>query len=692
MSLPDFSFLTGGGLMGDLIRRKNWDETSLGTPDQWPSALKITINLVITAKFPMLLWWGPDFIQFYNDAYSHNLNDKKHPLSLGQPGAECWGEEWTAISKEINLVLEEHEGRVYENVPVSIYNNGNLKNSVTTYSLNAVRDEYGKNRGVLSICADTAHIAETRQKSEETQQQMLTFFEQSPVGIAIIDKENLTFRMANSFYGYLVGREPSELIDKPLLTALPELTGQGFDELLNTVIRTGEPYIAKEVEVKLLRNGQIETIFVDFAYQPRRENSNKISGIFVVVTDVTQQVASRRKIEDNENILRNMVLNAPIGVGLLNADDLVTEIVNESFIEVAGKSFEEIIGKNYWIPFAEAAPYYEEALNSVVRDGFPYFANEVPMMLIRHGKPENIYATFAYIPLKDTNDVVKKVAVWVLENTYQVVERKKIEEIVQQRTAELNLVNIELQESNGLLVRSNDNLERFAYIASHDLQEPLRKIQQFGSMLNGSFDDKTSREAMYLDRILVASVRMSALIRDILDFSKISHQRAVLVPVALDKIMKQVLVTLEERITESQASVIIDELPEILADPMQMDQLFQNLISNALKYRKPELAPQIMIRSQRMSAAELPPEVLPSRQSGHYYRIDIKDNGIGFDEQYLTRIFQMFQRLHGKNEFAGTGIGLAIAEKAAVNHGGAITAHSQPGQGSTFSVYLPVSR
>jgi signal transduction histidine kinase len=135
--------------------------------------------------------------------------------------------------------------------------------------------------------------------------------------------------------------------------------------------------------------------------------------------------------------------------------------------------------------------------------------------------------------------------------------------------------------------------------------------------------------------------------------------------------------------------VEISELPVIFGDPTQLGQLFQNLLSNALKFRREDVTPIISVRAQSVFAPDLPPSVRPARSTHQYYRIDVADNGIGFEEKYLDRMFEVFQRLHGKGEFSGTGIGLAICEKVVTNHGGAITASSQPGQGATFSVYLP---
>ena len=250
-------------------------------------------------------------------------------------------------------------------------------------------------------------------------------------------------------------------------------------------------------------------------------------------------------------------------------------------------------------------------------------------------------------------------------------------------------LNEELEEANSSLNRSNQSLEQFAYVASHDLQEPLRKIQQFGDLLKAHSLQDGDQGLVYLERMQSAAGRMSGLIKDLLNFSRITNQRNTTTPVPLNQIIDLVLTDLELIRSETQATLEVGPLPTVEGDPGQLGQLFQNLLSNALKFRRAGVTPSIQIRSFQLVADQLPPGIKPVRLAPSYHRIEVVDNGIGFDEQYLDRIFQVFQRLHGKSAYAGTGIGLAICEKVVSNHGGAITATSQPGQGATFTIYLP---
>lgn len=270
----------------------------------------------------------------------------------------------------------------------------------------------------------------------------------------------------------------------------------------------------------------------------------------------------------------------------------------------------------------------------------------------------------------------------VVDITQHKLSHELLEQRVAQQTHQLQLANQDLQ-------RSNENLQQFAFIASHDLQEPLRKIQSFGDLLKSHYTGSVGDELAYLERMQSAARRMSTLIKNLLDFSRIATQRDASGPVSLDWVLEQVLTTVEMSIQETGAQVSVNPLPTVQGDASQLGQLFQNLLTNALKFRRIGVTPHIVIKASQVAADQLPAGLKPARSAMAYHQIAVMDNGIGFDEQYRDRIFQVFQRLHGRSEYVGTGIGLAICQRVVTNHGGAIMATSQPGQGATFSVYLP---
>lgn len=239
-------------------------------------------------------------------------------------------------------------------------------------------------------------------------------------------------------------------------------------------------------------------------------------------------------------------------------------------------------------------------------------------------------------------------------------------------------VEQELQEYGKNLARSNQELQDFAYVASHDLQEPLRKIQAFGDILENEFSEELGEGAEYLARMRDAAARMSILIEDLLAFSRITTKARPKTAVNLPAVVRDVLGDLESRIETTGGKVEVGTLPTVMADPTHMRQLFQNLIGNALKFHRPDILPVVKV----YSAAK--------KETDGMHTIYIEDNGIGFEEKYLDRIFSVFQRLHGKDTYEGTGIGLAVCRKIAERYGGTITATSKKNKGSTFIFKLPI--
>ncbi len=231
------------------------------------------------------------------------------------------------------------------------------------------------------------------------------------------------------------------------------------------------------------------------------------------------------------------------------------------------------------------------------------------------------------------------------------------------------------------LEKSNRELQDFAFVASHDLQEPLRKIVLFGDRMREKCGEILTAEARdYLERMQKAASRMQTLISDLLAFSRLTTKASPFIPVNLAAVLRDVLEDLEGRIEQVHGRVESGDLPVIEADGLQMRQLFQNLIGNALKFRRPEIPPVVAVNAR--------PRTLDGVE---FWELTVSDNGIGFDEMYLDRIFNVFQRLHSQDEFEGTGIGLAIVRKIALHHGGQVTARSQPGRGATFIVTLPAA-
>ncbi|MEZ0487196.1 sensor histidine kinase [Fibrella aquatica] len=431
------------------------------------------------------------------------------------------------------------------------------------------------------------------------------------------------------------------------------------------------------------------------AYVDILGSAYRLSG---VVRDITAQVRTRQQLEISKARFRSLVVNSPTATVFFVGRDIVIDTVNAPMLKIWGKD-ESVMGQ----PLQQVMPQlagqpFVELLQRVYDTGEPYHNDSAVEQIMIDGQWQESWFSFSCNPvyaqdgtifglINTANNVTAQVmALRESEQRYRLLS-EELEIRVAQRTREL-------AEANEDLKRTNDNLQQFAYVASHDLQEPLRKIQQFGALLKTEYASNSKQENNYIDRMQLAAVRMSNLIRDLLIYSRISTREQVVMSISLDDILAQTLIDLELIISESHAVIDADPLPVVMGDALQLGQLFQNLINNALKFSRVNSAgepstPHITIRTQRIPYSQLPPLLKTARHPEAYHRIDISDNGVGFDEKYLDRIFQVFQRLHGKKEFAGTGIGLAICQRVVNYHGGLITATSQPGQGATFSVYLP---
>lgn len=255
---------------------------------------------------------------------------------------------------------------------------------------------------------------------------------------------------------------------------------------------------------------------------------------------------------------------------------------------------------------------------------------------------------------------------------------------------QLSLYNNKLEASNQALEDSNHDLQQFASVASHDLQEPLRKIQIFSNLMHEKFGHSMPEEARhYLGRIIDSARRMKTLIVDILNYSRLSSLDHHFELVELNALVSDVLEDFELIIQEKNALIQVDRLPSICINRGQIRQVFQNIISNALKFVKPGEAPWIHIQSKRIESKSFDGTEQPG---GPYCLISITDHGIGFDEQYATNIFALFERLNSKDKYEGTGIGLAIAKKILEKHDGLIDVKSSEGQGATFRIILPVAQ
>ncbi len=419
------------------------------------------------------------------------------------------------------------------------------------------------------------------------------------------------------------------------------------------------------------------------AGDPYYDEHGNYAGYAGFCMDVDELVLARQKVEATEATLRGAIELAELGTweidlktGILHYSERLREWYN------IGKD-EIITPERAYRPVPEIdRPRVQAAVNHAITPGTDgIYDIEYALDPAEAGR-ERILHIQGKAFINEQGETFK-LAGSAQDVTEQRRVQQELERQVQERTRQLRASIHDLQ-------RSNDNLQQFAYVASHDLQEPLRKIQSFSDMLRSQYGEQLSTGGNdFLNRMQTSASRMSTLIKDLLTYSRISTQQDTSTPVALTGVVNSVLIDLDLVIQETNANIHVDNLPVVQGDRSQLGQLFQNLLNNALKFRLPDQAPKINITCQTVAATDLPSTLKPTRDAPAYYCITVTDNGIGFDEKYADRIFQVFQRLHSKSQYAGTGIGLAICEKVVANHGGAIVATSKPGEGAMFSVYLP---
>ena len=387
---------------------------------------------------------------------------------------------------------------------------------------------------------------------------------------------------------------------------------------------------------------------------------------------------ANRMLDAERRWFRRLFEQSPGFMAVLRGPQHVFELANDAYYQVIGHR--DIIGK----PVREALPEVEgqgflNLLDQVFLAGEPYIGRSVPIRLQREPGTDltEVFVDFVYQPVIEPDGSIYGIFVQGHDVTEQRRAQEELrrlnatlEQRVSQRTAELEARNRELQE--------------FAYVASHDLQEPLRKVRTFAGLLVSEHADEVGEEVhSYLSRIQNATQRMTTLIADLLAYSRITTQAHTFVRVDLGAVVEDVLSDLQVRLEETAGHVDVGPLPEIEADPLQMRQLFQNLIGNALKFHRPEVPPVVQVQGR------IEPATDAEGGDGPICHLEIADQGIGFSQEYAHRIFAPFQRLHGRGQYEGTGIGLAICRRIAERHGGHIWAQSEPGRGSTFIVRLP---
>lgn len=403
--------------------------------------------------------------------------------------------------------------------------------------------------------------------------------------------------------------------------------------------------------------GELTDAFNLMLTQIQQQNSEILS----FNQTLEQKVHERTSELQQQKDFIETIINSSVDLVAVFDRNLNYLMVNSRMIDYYGRSKEQLIGKNLLevFPKVEASKMHENLQTALTGQ----YVHEGDYKSVVLGKYFETY----YIPLHDNDNEVYGVLTVAHDITGIIESREKLEKV------------------NSELMKSNRDLEQFAYVASHDLQEPLRKIQTFTQLLGDNLHN-LDLSKKYHDKINQSSGRMKQLIQDMLNFSRISNSEDAFIETDLNHILENLIIDFELLLKEKDAQINYPSLPTVDGIPLQLSQLFANIINNSLKYT--ERKPVITISCRTLDAAEMK-EYVKLDTNSKYYQIEFSDNGIGFEQQYSEQIFAIFQRLHGKQTYSGTGIGLALCKKIVENHNGIIYGTGEPNKGATFTIILP---
>jgi len=527
------------------------------------------------------------------------------------------------------------------------------------YTYQALTNASGIHYGIICTAVEITEQVLSRQKVEQSEQRFRALIEQSPIATCLFTGMDMVIELANDKMIDIWGKGQT-VIGKPFLEALPEMNGQPFTAILEDIYRTGKTYASKDAEALIVVNGVPGTYYFDFTYKPIFDSDGNVYGIMDMASDVTAQVIAMRQMEQSEAKARLAIESADLGpyeVNLLTDEIETSERFNEIWGISKGMSRERIA--DYIHPDDVLTRSHAHSL--ALKTGNLDYETRI----VHDDESEHWVKIKGKIIFSENGTPITLLG--VIQN---ITEQKRFAE---QLTKQVNERTLELH-------RSNEDLLQFAHVASHDLKEPIRKIKIFSSMLQEEFGSLLPEKGnTYLKKVQNATERMFAMIEGVLTYSTLNAADQPIEQIDLNEIIENIETDLEVLIHQKNGVVQkLNNLPSIEGASVLIYQLFYNLINNALKFSKIGEPPVIQI-----SAVSVTAEMVA---------IEVSDNGIGLDPEYIDKIFETFSRLNAKDAYEGTGLGLALCKRIAERHHGTIKASGVKGEGASFTISLPIKQ
>lgn len=504
-----FRLFANAGEMGKLICQTDWSKTSLGPLDRWPASLLTALGIVLHSKLPMLIFWGPESICFYNDAYRPSLGDvEKNADFVGKRASDCWPEVWSLIKPLLHDVMQGRESVLVEDQLLYLCRNGKMEYVYWSYSYSAITDEDAKIVGVFVACNETTGKVKNLERLEAVKNKFRDTVEQAPVAMCILKGPQYIVETANTMMIELMGKTADQVINKKVFEGVPEASGQGFEETLERVYTKGERFVANGVPAKLARGNAIQTIFVNYIFEPLREIDGSVIGITVVANDVTNQVLAKQAVEKSEARFRNLIEQSPVAMAIFKGQDFIIEHCNQSLLKnIWRKQLKEVKGRKLMDVFPEMGHHQlAEIRRTVLVDGISYKQKEVRTLIEYTSGKKVFFLDYEYTPLFLADDIVPGVMLTVNDVTEKVDAREKIEDAAerlqlategsQTATWDLDLVNGEIIHSPRLsIIFGYNSSEKFTHKQLRDKIHP----DDLQNIVQPAFDKATKNGVYYYE-------------------------------------------------------------------------------------------------------------------------------------------------------------------------------------------------